>query len=118
MNNWYSRPIFFVKDPKKSIEFYVGQLGFEEIWAHKENDEVIVAQVSKNGFEIILNKDAERAGKGRAFISLDDEQTQSFKGEIAGKGLGHDKSWGMPVTEILDIDNNELLFSPPVVDQK
>lgn len=115
MNDWYSRTVFFVKDTQRSLTFYVEKLGFNEDWTHKEEDKLIVAQVSRNGFEIILNKDIEKAGNGRIFISLHDEHVEPFRKEIKEKKISvSDKSWGMPVTEIVDTDGNELFFSPIV----
>ena len=109
------RMVFFVEDTQKSLAFYVEKLGFTEDWTHVENDEMLVAQVNRDGFEIILNKDVNKAGKGKVFISLDDEQVDPLRKEIKEKGLMTTaRSWGMPVTEILDLDKNELLFSPPV----
>jgi len=115
MNNWYPRPVFFVNDVQASLRFYIDKLGFTQDWAHEETDEIIVAQVSRDSFELILNKDCEGAGKSRVFISLWDEHIAPLKQQIESSGiLATNKSWGMPVTEILDLDKNEILFSPPV----
>jgi len=115
MKNWYSRTVFFVTDTQKSLEFYIEKLGFTEDWTHVDNDEMLVAQVNRDGFEIILNKDIDKAGKGRIFISLYDEQVNPLRKEIKAKGITtSNKNWGMPVTEVLDLDKNELYFFPPV----
>ena len=111
MNTWYSRPVFFVTDPARSIAFYVDQLGFKQDWAHEHDGELIVAQVSRGDFELILNKDAARVGKGRIYFHLHDEQITSLREEFTAKGLAmRDVRWGEPKTEVLDPDGNELLF--------
>ena len=91
MKEWYSRTVFFVKDTQKSLAFYVDKLGFTEDWTYVENAEMLVAQVNRDGFEIILNKDANKAGKGRVFISLDDEQVDPLRKEIKEKGSYDDR---------------------------
>ena len=115
--DWYTRPVLFVAETKESLAYYLETLGFKEDWSHIENDELLVAQISRDGFEIILNKDAQRAGMGRVFISLHDEQVDALHKDLLEKSVGHNKHWGMPVTEVLDLDGNELLFSPPVGDE-
>ena len=113
--DWYTRPVLFVTDTKKSVAFYLETLGFTEDWTHIENDELLVAQVSRNGLEIIVNRDPARAGTGRVFVSLDDEQAGALMKDLEYKNVGNNKHWGMPVTEVLDLDGNELFFSPPVL---
>lgn len=116
MNNWYSRPVFFVRDVQASLRFYIDKLGFIQDWVYEEAEEIIVAQVSRDAFEIILNKDNERAGGGRVFVSLYDEHIAPLKQQIENNGIVvTSRSWGMPVSEILDLDKNELLFSPPIL---
>ena len=113
--DWYTRPVLFVTDTKTSVAFYLETLGFQEDWTYVEDDELLVAQVSRNGLEIILNRDTARAGTGRLFVSLDDEQTEAVTKELENKRIGSNRHWGMPVTEVQDLDGNELLFSPPVL---
>ena len=115
MNRWYTRTVFFVGDVQASLEFYIGKLGFEEDWRNDDVDELLVAQVSRDSCEIILNKDDGRHGKGRVFISLFDEHVEPLRQKIEESGVvTTDRRWGMPVTEILDIDGNELYFSPQI----
>ncbi len=91
MKNWYSRPVFFVEDAESSINFYKEKLG-----------------------ELIIAQDKLKAGNGRVFISLDLEQEKALRKEIEEKGIeANDSRWGMAIIEILDIDKNELFFSPP-----
>ena len=111
MDTWYSRPIFFVNDVAKSLAFYVDELGFKKDWTHLDQDELIVAQVSRGYFELILNKDAARAGSGRIYFHLHPEQIVALREELSSKGLvTRDRYWGMPISEVVDPDRNELFF--------
>lgn len=101
-------------DAEASKNFYTETLGFSLDWNHDEESRTLVCQVSRDGFELILVQDKQKAGKGRVFISLNPEQEQALRREIAEKGINaKDSRWGMPIIEILDIDKNELFFSPP-----
>jgi catechol 2,3-dioxygenase-like lactoylglutathione lyase family enzyme len=114
MKNWYFRPVFFVKKAESSIDFYRRKLGFSLDWSHEEGGQVYVCQVSKYGFELILAEDAIKSGKARVFISLDSEQEKLLREEIQDKRIeATDSRWGMPIIKILDLDQNELFFSPP-----
>ena len=78
MNNLYARAVFFVENAERSLRFYVEQLGFSEDWSYQEEGRVYVYQVSLFGFELILNQIDDqtltRAGHGRVFIGLEDDQ--------------------------------------------
>ena len=114
MKNWYSRPVFFVRDAGRSIDFFRGKLGFSLDWNHQEEGRAYVCQVSRSGFELILAQDEAKAGNGRVFISLDSEQEKTLRKEIEeGEIEASDSRRGMPIIRILDLDENELLFSPP-----
>ncbi|MBI1763017.1 MAG: glyoxalase [Acidobacteria bacterium] len=96
------------------MHFYREKLGFSLDWNHEVEGRAYVCQVSRNGFELILAQDEPKAGKGRVFISLDHEQEKSLRKEIEEKRIeARDSHWGMPIIEILDLDQNELFFSPP-----
>ena len=114
MKEWYSRPVFFVRDAESSLQFYRDRLGFSLDWNYQENGRAYVCQVSRPGLELILAQAETKAGQGRVFISLDDDQVQALRKEIEEKGIeAKDSRWGMPIIEILDLDKNELFFSPP-----
>ena len=114
MKQWYSRPVFFVKDGERALSFYKDTLGFSLDWNHQEDGHAYVLQVSHNGFELILAQDEVRAGHGRVFISLNPEQEKALRASITERSIAFRETlWGMPVIEILDIDNNQLFFSPP-----
>ena len=111
MKNWYSRPVFFVRDAERSIDFFRGRLGFSLDWNHQEEGRAYVCQVSRSGFELILAQDEVKAGNGRVFISLDSEQEKALRKEIEDRKLeASDSRWGMPIIQILDLDENELFF--------
>jgi catechol 2,3-dioxygenase-like lactoylglutathione lyase family enzyme len=114
MKPWYSRPVFFVRDTPSALAFYVERLGFLLDWQHDEDGRALVCQVRRDGLELILSQDPDRAGRGRVFISIDEGQTRALKADIERRKLPvREAHWGMPVLEILDEDDNELCFSPP-----
>jgi catechol 2,3-dioxygenase-like lactoylglutathione lyase family enzyme len=115
MENLYARAVFFVRDAERSLRFYVDELGFSEDWAHKEGDRVYVCQVSLFGFELILNQahdeTRERAGHGRVYIGLEEDQIGPVIKHIAAMGIQTERrDWGQPTLVIKDIDGNELFF--------
>ncbi len=114
MNNLYARSVFFVADVERSRRFYVEQLGFSVDW--DSNDGVL--QVSLFGFELILNQVGDRtrtrAGHGRVFIGLDDDQAEPVRRHIAARGIQTLRvEWGRPTLVIKDADANELFFWLP-----
>jgi catechol 2,3-dioxygenase-like lactoylglutathione lyase family enzyme len=70
----YARSVFFVAEADRSQRFYTEDLGFTLDWDSHDG----VFQVSLFGFELILNQVGDRtrsrAGHGRVFIGLDDDQ--------------------------------------------
>lgn len=115
MNNLYARAVFFVKDARRSLRFYTEQLGFSVDWKDSEEDPPYVFQVSLFGFELILNQVSEqtreRAGHGRVFIGLEDDQIPPVRKHIAAKGIHTERvDWGRPTLVIRDPDQNELFF--------
>lgn len=118
MEQLYGRPVLFVRDASAAAAFYCKQLGFGQDWVHEEQGEVVVVQVSRWGYEIILNRDTERAGKGRIFFSLCEQQKAPLRESLARAGVpASQRSWGMAVTEVRDPDGNELLLHPPLLER-
>jgi catechol 2,3-dioxygenase-like lactoylglutathione lyase family enzyme len=118
MNNLYARSVFFVKDAERSLRFYVDELGFAEDWNYREEGRTFVCQVSLFGFELILNEvygaTRDRAGHGRVFIGLDDDQLQPLLEHIAARNVRAQRlDWGRPTLVIRDLDENELFFWLP-----
>ena len=115
MTNLYARAVFFVGDAERAQRFYVDQLGFSEDWAHKEEGLVYVCQVSLFGFELILNQahdeTKDRAGHGRVYIGLEDDQIGPVLKHIESHGIQTERrDWGQPTLVIKDLDGNELFF--------
>ena len=118
MNNLYARSVFFVSDADRSLRFYVEQLGFSLDWNYQEEGRAFVCQVSLLGFELILNQVEDqtraRAGHGRVFIGLDDDQAEPLREHIVSKGIHTQRlEWGRPTLVVRDLDDNELFFWPP-----
>lgn len=118
MDNLYARSVFFVKDADRSLHFYKEQLGFSEDWNYKEDGRTFVCQVSLFGFELILNeindRTQTRAGCGRVFIGLDDDQAGPLRDHFAANSIHPERvQWGRPTLVVMDLDDNELFFWLP-----
>lgn len=114
MTDLYARSVFFVADADRSLRCYTEQLGFSLDW--NSNDGVF--QVSLFGFELILNQVEDRtrtrAGHGRVFIGLEDDQGDPLRRHIAGNRIETFRAqWGRPTLVIRDVDANELFFWMP-----
>ena len=115
MNNLYARSVFFVNDAERSLRFYTEQLGFSVDWTSPKEGPTFVFLVSLFGFELILNQIDERtqtrAGQGRVFIGLEDDQIEAFRKHVAAKGIPTERlHWGQPTLVVRDLDANELFF--------
>ncbi len=44
MGKWYARPVLFVADVQRAVDFYVGKLGFTENW--RFGDEVARIEIA------------------------------------------------------------------------
>jgi catechol 2,3-dioxygenase-like lactoylglutathione lyase family enzyme len=115
MHNLGARPVFFVQDTPRAVEFYTSALGFNLDWTHEENGRPYVAQVSLFGLQIILNQKEsptdDRAGHGRIFIGLDDAQNAAILQHVESKGISAEYTqWGAPTMAIYDLDRNEIYF--------
>jgi catechol 2,3-dioxygenase-like lactoylglutathione lyase family enzyme len=118
VNDLYARSVFFVTDAERSLRFYTEQLGFSVDWNHQEAGRAFVFQVSLFGFELILNQVGDRtrtrAGHGRVFIGLEDDQGEPLRKHIAERGIQTLRvDWGRPTLVIRDVDANELFFWLP-----
>ncbi len=110
--------VFFVKDAEASLRFYTETLGFSLDWNHQEQGRAFVFRVSLFGFELILNQiepwTNDRAGHGRVFIGLDENQAGEFLRYIDEKGIKTTAiHWGAPTLMIHDLDQNELFIWLP-----
>jgi catechol 2,3-dioxygenase-like lactoylglutathione lyase family enzyme len=115
MSNLYARAVFFTDDAEESLRFYTERLGFNVDWKFDEEGRTFVFQVSLLGFEVIVNQTHDetigRAGHGRVFIGLDDDQAGPVRKHFVGHGVkGERVDWGRPTLVVRDIDRNELFF--------
>jgi catechol 2,3-dioxygenase-like lactoylglutathione lyase family enzyme len=115
MNNFYARSVFFVKDAERSLRFYTETLGFSLDWNYQEQGRAYVFQVSLLGCELILNQTEpateDRAGHGRLFIGLEDDQVDALHKHIEDKSIKTTVvPWGNPTLVLRDLDENELFF--------
>lgn len=114
MSDFYARSVFFVADADRSMRHYTDDLGFSVDWDSHDG----VFQVSLFGFELILNQVGDstraRAGHGRLFIGLEDDQGEPFHKHVAEKRIQTGRvEWGRPTLVIRDVDGNELFFWLP-----
>ncbi|MBT1695988.1 VOC family protein [Fulvivirgaceae bacterium PWU4] len=106
---WYMRPVFFVADIQRAIEFYVDQLGFKKKW-HEADGKGTVCQVDRGSCEIILCQDATRDDRSRVFLELSRAAVDQLLKEVAERSIPTKRSWwGYEVLQIDDPDGNELL---------
>jgi catechol 2,3-dioxygenase-like lactoylglutathione lyase family enzyme len=112
---WFARPVLFVADIDKSVDFYVKQLGFTQPWRYEEAGEGRVAQVDRQGCEVILSSQwPDKVGKGLLFISLEVATLNLLRKELEERGvLVKDGQWGYRVMVITHPDGNELYFPYP-----
>ena len=107
-----------MKDAERSLKFYTETLGFSLDWNYQEEGRAYVFQVSLLGFELILNQTEpeteDRAGHGRLFIGLEDDQANAFRQHVEEKSIKTTSfQWGKPTLVIRDLDENELFFWLP-----
>src|SRR4051794_30095351 len=115
MENLHARSVFFVKDAERSLAFYTNHLGFTLDWNHQVDGRAFVFQVSLFGFQLILNQvedwTKDRAGHGRVFLGLDQEQAASLSQHIREKKIETTHiDWGGPTLVIRDLDQNEFFL--------
>lgn len=119
-NEWYSRPVLFVTDIDRSVDFYVKQLGFTQNWRYEEAGKAWVAQVARQGCELILTAEwPDKAGRALMFISLDSKVLNAVRTELEERGVEvKDGHWGYPLMVIVDPDGNELYFPYEGIESK
>jgi hypothetical protein len=87
-------------------------------WKHEEQGRAWVFQVSLLGFELIVNQTEDRtrnrAGHGRVFVGLEDDQGEPLRRHILEKGIKTERvDWGRPTLLLRDADANEMFFWLP-----
>ena len=115
MSGWYARPVLFVSDIDRASAFYVERLGFTERWRFGDDGQTMVAQVDREGCELILSSQwPDKAGTSLMFISLDDGVIDSLRVGFEERGIGvKDGHWGYPLMIVADPDGNQLYFPYP-----
>jgi catechol 2,3-dioxygenase-like lactoylglutathione lyase family enzyme len=112
---WYARPVLFVADIDRAVDFYVKQLGFTHAWRYEDEGKAYVAQVGRQGCELILSSQwPGKVGKGLMFISLDVGVLDALRTELEERGVDvKDGRWGYRLMVVADPDGNELYFPYP-----
>jgi catechol 2,3-dioxygenase-like lactoylglutathione lyase family enzyme len=112
---WYTRPVLFVTDIDKSVDFYVKQLRFSQAWRYEEEGKAWVAQVDREGCELILSSQwPDKVGTGLMFISLDSGILDALRADLESRGVDvKDGQWGYRLMVIADPDGNQLYFPYP-----
>jgi catechol 2,3-dioxygenase-like lactoylglutathione lyase family enzyme len=115
MSEWFARPVLFVADVSRSIDFYVNQLGFARAWSYEDDGKTYVAQVDRQGCELIVSSQwPKKVGCALMFISLDPDVLHALRVELEGKGVAvKDGEWGYRLMVVHDPDGNELYFPYP-----
>ena len=109
-HKWYARPVFYVTDIQRAIDFYVGRLGFTKKW-HEGDGKGTVCQVDRSECEIILCQDPTRTDRGRVFVELTPAGHAELRQEIEARAIPSKKTWwGYDCIHVNDPDGNELLF--------
>lgn len=104
---WYARPVFFVSDLNRSLDFYLNVLSFTKQW-HEAEGKGTVCQINRSDCEIILTQEA-RTDKSRIFLELNAEALAEIQREIEQRNIPHTMTWwGYDVIRIADPDGNEL----------
>jgi hypothetical protein len=105
---WYSRTIFTVTNLEDAIDYYTHRLNFEEQWRQGDT----IAQVNRNGVEIILNcNETTPLGGGRVLVVLNLDLLHELRDELNLNEVDNSiisVPWFALVVK--DIDGNELWF--------
>ena len=114
-NKWYARPVLFVANIDRSVDFYGQQLDFTESWRYEEDGKAYVAQVDRLGCELILSSQwPDKVGNGLMFISLDPGVLNALRVGLEGRGVDvKDGQWGYRLMVVTDPDGNQLYFPYP-----
>jgi catechol 2,3-dioxygenase-like lactoylglutathione lyase family enzyme len=115
VSEWFARPVLFVTDIGRSVDFYVNQLGFTQSWRHEDEGTALVAQVDRQGCALILSSQwPAKVGNALMFISLDVDVLLALRAELEENGVTvKDGNWGYRLMVVHDLDGNELYFPYP-----
>jgi uncharacterized glyoxalase superfamily protein PhnB len=129
-NEWYARPVLFVADIDRALDFYVKRLGFTKNWRFEDGGKPLVAQAERQGCALIFSSQwPDKVGKGLIFVSLDidaapdklrsevETALNKLRAELEAKGVNVEEGlWGYRVLVVRDLDGNELYFNYPDAD--
>jgi catechol 2,3-dioxygenase-like lactoylglutathione lyase family enzyme len=107
--------VLHVADVDRSVDFYTRSLGFLEAWRHAEDGRLLVAQVDRDGCELILSCQwPQGCGHGLIFISLAAEALAAARAEFERNGVAvTEGQWGYRLMIVADPDGNRLFFPHP-----
>ncbi len=119
-DEFYLRPILCVRDVSASTRYFCKTLGFDRNWRHPE-DEPIIAQVGRNGLDIILDSgSAIPSAQSPSVLSMslhDSDALGALYEEFSSRGAAtngppSEVSWqqGVFQFEVKDLDGNVLVF--------
>lgn len=107
-SNCYCRTVFYVEAVPSSVDYYQNRLGFREMWRH----DTAAARVERDGLELILYQDPQKAGNGLVFLSLDKGESLELAEEFKANGVRVDEAhWGMKILLVSDDVGNLLYFT-------
>jgi catechol 2,3-dioxygenase-like lactoylglutathione lyase family enzyme len=124
---WYGRPVLFVGDIDRTLDFYVNRLGFTQGWRYEKLGRAFAAQVERQGCVLIFSSQwPDKVGNGLMFISLNLDAPEDkpaaellraldrLRAEFESKGVDvKDGWWGYRLLVVRDPDGNELYFNYP-----
>lgn len=119
-DEFYARPMFRVRDVELSITYYCRKLGFTTSWKSGD-DNPIIAQVSRNGLDVILASGEVTPSAGLpSVLSLSLHQPGNLEAlhrEFVDRGARivsapFEVDWqeGTYQLEVEDLDGNVLIF--------
>jgi catechol 2,3-dioxygenase-like lactoylglutathione lyase family enzyme len=128
---WHARPVLFVADVDRTLDFYVNRLGFTRSWQYGEAGKASVAQADRQGCALIFSSQwPDKIGKGLMFVSLNvdappdrlkaesSRALDRLRAEFESKGVKVEEGrWGYRVLVVRDPDGNELYFNYPHADE-
>jgi hypothetical protein len=113
----YCRPVFYAADVTASLAYYVSRLGFTSDWTVDDAAGCpVCAQVSRNGTEILLWRDAGLPAGARVYVSLHlAKQLDNLHAEFVSRAARiatapATQPWGPYGMVVLDTDGNQLCF--------
>ena len=118
-DGWYSRPVLFVENVERAIEFYRDVLGFAEGQRYEEDGTTLVGEVTRGDCALLLNcQQPDKNGCGRIFISLATGLINDLRAEFEARSAPiRDGWWGYDTMIIEDPDGNELFFPYPAANE-